>query len=86
MTILNQMKNLNLAIYNYTSYPFIGSEVLLNKVWKQGRILRFQTIHAKVLEFGPKRMRVRTHGHKTHVLFVDPNNPHTVYTNPKRVP
>jgi hypothetical protein len=78
------MRKLNLSTFHYTSFPEVGKEVLLNKVWEQGRTLQFRTVRARVLSVGPKRMRVRTLGHKRYTLFADPAQPYTVYTNPGR--
>ncbi len=78
------MTKLNLSTFHYTSFPEAGKEVLLNKVWEQGRTLQFRTVRAKVLSVGPKQMRVRTRGHKIHILFADPAQPFTAYTNPRR--
>ncbi len=75
---------LSLSTFHYHSFPVVGKEVLLNKMWEQGKSLQFRTVRAKVVSLGAKQMRVRTRGHKTHTLFSDPNHPHVAYTNPKR--
>jgi len=75
---------MNLATFHYVSLPMRGKEVLLNKVWETRKTLQFRTIRATVLSVGPKRLRVKTKGHKTYTLFRNETHPSLSYENPDR--